>query len=404
MRLIPFLFLLLCSSMTYAQFSEADLKKYPFIKHEQNFIHNDSVLYPFFDSLFRRETGSKDLITVAHIGDSHIQADLFSGKIREALQRRFGNAGRGLVFPYRAARSNEPYSIKSRGEGKWKSGRNVVNRDSLPIGISGFSIESRDSSAMIFLRTENPEGLNYSFNVIEVFCENDSDYCRPILTDTGSVRSVHAVASEKQKEIFQLEQMESSLVLKRTANDTISKLRIYGINLLNKDSGLLYHTIGVNGAEFRHYNSSEYFFGQLFDLNPQLVIASMGTNEAYGKGFNANEFVKSLKQFADTIKKSLPGTVLLFTIPSDSYRGKYRNKTVELVRTLMIEFCLQNGIAYWDLFEVMGGAGSMSKWYAKGLSARDRLHFNRKGYELQGWMFNKAFFKSYDSYTGNKRL
>lgn len=379
-------------------------RRYPFLREDKNLIHNDSALFSFYDSLYAREKGDKDKIVIAHVGDSHIQADMFSGKVREELQRKFGNAGRGLVFPYRAARSNEPYSIRTSAKGQWKSGRNVVNRDSLPIGVTGFSIESKDSSALVFLRAQNAEGLDYSFKIVELFCENDSGFCKPDLSDSASVNVLKSAASEKRKETFVLPEKRTDFVLQRQVNDTTQPMRIYGINLLNEEKGLLYHTIGVNGAEFRHYNQSTFFFDQFFRLRPQLVIVSLGTNEAYGKSFNADVFIQNLKTFSDTIRHTSPGTTILFTIPSDSYRGKYRNRTVETVRTLMVAFCEANNYPYWDLFEVMGGAGSMLKWYQKGLTARDKLHFNRKGYELQAYLFNKAFLESYNVYSANKRL
>ena len=35
-------------------------------------------------------------------------AGFITGEIRNILQNRFGNAGRGLVFPYKVANSNSP--------------------------------------------------------------------------------------------------------------------------------------------------------------------------------------------------------------------------------------------------------------------------------------------------------
>lgn len=387
----------------HAQVTEQDVSRLSFINREKNIIHNDSALFPFYEKLKSLEQDKSDKIIVSHIGDSHIQADFFSGRIREALQKKFGNAGRGLVFPYRAARSNEPYSIRSSGKGKWRSGRNVSNRDSLPIGVTGFSLETNDTSGIIFLKIASSDSLDYSFKVVEVYCENDSGFCRPLLKDTASVQALQSVSSELQKETFVFSSRTSSLELMPSAKDTVNPMRLYGLNLMNDEGGLLYHSIGVNGAEFRHYLGSKYFFAQFFRLKPELVIVSLGTNEAYGKAFAADQFVNSMKAFADTIRKALPETIILFTVPSDSYRGRYRNRTVELARTLMINFCNVNGYPYWDLFEVMGGAGSMAKWYANGLTAKDRLHFRPKGYAIQGFLFNEAFLNSYHAFSGDKQ-
>jgi hypothetical protein len=42
----------------------------------------------------------------------------------------------------------------------------------------------------------------------------------------------------------------------------------------------------------------------------------------------------------------------------------------------------------------MGGYGSIQKWYSKGLTAKDKLHLNRRGYELQGYLLLSALLKA----------
>jgi len=84
--------------------------KYTFIKKGLNKIENDSSLNSFYEKLYLLEKTKMSRVNIAHIGDSHIQADHFSGAMRQKLQVKFGNGGRGLIFPYRVAKSNEPGS------------------------------------------------------------------------------------------------------------------------------------------------------------------------------------------------------------------------------------------------------------------------------------------------------
>ncbi|MDX5347767.1 MAG: hypothetical protein LPK19_11025, partial [Hymenobacteraceae bacterium] len=89
-------------------------QKLPFLEVKQNVLLNDSAgLQDFYYKLLDlQETGS-EVVSVVHIGDSHIQADLFSGRVRQELHKYYGNAGRGLIFPYKVARTNEPWSYKT---------------------------------------------------------------------------------------------------------------------------------------------------------------------------------------------------------------------------------------------------------------------------------------------------
>ena len=40
--------------------------------------------------------------------------------------------------------------------------------------------------------------------------------------------------------------------------------------------------------------------------------------------------------------------------------------------------------ALWDVFDIMGGLGSIESWEAAGLARGDRVHFTGQGYDLLG--------------------
>lgn len=60
------------------------------------------VFFSKLDSLFE---GHEKKIQIFHIGGSHIQADIYSNRVREYLRNitPFTHAPRGLIFPYRLA-------------------------------------------------------------------------------------------------------------------------------------------------------------------------------------------------------------------------------------------------------------------------------------------------------------
>lgn len=73
-------------------------------------IYNVKVLESFFEKLKQNEKHNNQKINIVHIGDSHIQGDLMTNEIRKNLQQKFGNGGRGLVFPYQLAQTNGSYN------------------------------------------------------------------------------------------------------------------------------------------------------------------------------------------------------------------------------------------------------------------------------------------------------
>ena len=105
-------------STVYSQkIDSTSYTQYKFLRLDLNRIENDSTslksFYKKLEKLEKLEKTQKGRVTITHIGDSHIQADFLSGTIRQKIQLKFGNAGRGLIFPYRAAKSNEPSSYKT---------------------------------------------------------------------------------------------------------------------------------------------------------------------------------------------------------------------------------------------------------------------------------------------------
>jgi lysophospholipase L1-like esterase len=49
----------------------------------------------------------------------------------------------------------------------------------------------------------------------------------------------------------------------------------------------------------------------------------------------------------------------------------------------------------YDLYAVMGGYKSIYKWYKAGLAAKDKVHFNGRGYNILASMMFDAINRSY---------
>jgi lysophospholipase L1-like esterase len=384
--------------------------KLKYIQQKINIIENDSVaLQSFYEKLYRLDKHEQQRVSIVHMGDSHLQADVFSGAVRQNMQRRFGNAGRGLIFPYRVAKSNEPNSYKTTTNILWDSKRNSILTKSLPIGISGFTIETADTSAMINLMVKDQPGLGYAFTKFTLFHEKgknnyDLTVCDEYNCEMAIFNSSNCGADPFASKIT-FESPVRQIILRSTTKDSTEKrsTRIYGILLENDSSGILYNMVGANGAEVRHYNMSKYFMDQLPSLNPDLVIISLGTNDAYPLRFNPTAFRNQMDTLITNIKRLNPNANVLLTTPPDSYRktrrGRVKNLNMKSARLVIVNYCKQHNLPYWDLYEVMGGYGSMAKWYASGLAAKDRIHFTGKGYLIQGDLFYRALMKGYANYV-----
>ena len=383
------------------------LLNYPFIRTDLNRLVNDSIaLVSFYEKLWELKTGKRDRVTIVHIGDSHIQADHLSGVVRQNLQLEFGNAGRGTVFPYRAAKSNEPTSYRSvASNGNWTGKRNLAINDSIPTGISGFTIATTDTNASVLLTVKDQGSLDYGFTRFTLFHSKGTGSYDIAVCDELNCRLGYfdAMKGDPMISVLEFQSPAHTVFLDCTPHDTSGKrLDIYGMLLENNQPGILYNSIGVNGAMYYHYNNSAYFLSQLAMLKPDLIIVSLGTNEAYVSRFNNDVFRTNMDSLISGLQNAMPDAQLLLTTPGDSFRrsrkGYLKNPNMQVARNTIISYGTEHNLACWDLYGVMGGYGSMSKWYVAGLGAKDRLHFSQTGYELQGALFYEAMMGRYEKY------
>lgn len=361
---------------------------------QNTILGKDSALLHFFEALDSLHENPGRTLSIVHIGDSHIQADYFSGMLRVLLQEKFGNAGRGLIFPYAVARTNEPVSYRSAPIGEWRAVRSVINPDSAEIGVSGISLFSKSPQAGFSIMTRSQHGMSYVFNRVKLFSRG----ANPGNTKLSADGAICRVAQKQGPftSVFDLPDTSNSLSLRFLAGHAVD---VHGLVLSNGQGGILYHTIGVNGATFQSYNSAVLFMQQLPELKPDLLIVSLGTNESYAGKFDTAGFEEQVKTFMDAISQGCASCSVLFTTPADNCKLKkgkpFTNDRVPLIGSSLKRYAARNGYAVWDLYEVMGGRGSMKQWKIQGLATGDYVHFTRKGYERQGSLLFEALLNTY---------
>jgi lysophospholipase L1-like esterase len=73
---------------------------------------------------------------------------------------------------------------------------------------------------------------------------------------------------------------------------------------------------------------------------------------------------------------------------------------IEPVRDALRSAALENGFAFWDLYEAMGGKNSMPSFVASDppLASTDYVHFTALGVNLVAEMFYNALMLEYRQY------
>jgi lysophospholipase L1-like esterase len=383
-------------------------KKFPFVHKERNEIVGAPLLDSFFQKLYWQKTANNQRINILQIGDSHIQADFLSAKVRTNFQNDFGNAGRGVVVPLKVAGSNEPFNYNITSNVICDKKRCVFVNDPMPIGIGGTTIQSFASNISFHIRTFDYPPLNYSFKKISLFYQNDSSAFSFSVEDTlgnllGIISNDSATAFANVSSAV-LTTSTNDVVLKAHKNNSVqNNATIFGLNLENDSTGVLYHAVGVNGAEVFQYSRAKYFCEQTQALHPDLIIISLGTNEAQRKPFDKELTRTRIDSLVQQLKSFNPNTPIILTTPPDSYfKRKYYNPAVATMHSIIVEYAKKNRIAVWDLFSATGGYKSCYQWKKYRLMRKDGVHFTREGYELQGNLLYEAIIKSYNNYVAHR--
>jgi lysophospholipase L1-like esterase len=199
---------------------------------------------------------------------------------------------------------------------------------------------------------------------------------------------------------FILENSQDSLSIEIKKTDrSQTHFNLYGLSLENDDPGIVYTSIGVNGAKTSSYLRNKKFVNQLKTINPDLVVFCIGINDAYYDSFNSKEYANNYEKLMQWIQSVNPNVEFLFVTNNDSYfKRKYPNKRVFKAREVMINLAKKYHAGLWDLFEVMGGLNSIKFWEENEYAKADKIHFTDRGYQLIGNLMFQALMNDYDKY------
>lgn len=431
---------------------------------ENKELLNTEVLEDFFEKLYQLDLGKKSKVRIVHIGDSHIQAGFFTGKNRTLFQERFGNAGLGFTFPYNLANTNGIKEVTYSSSVPWEGKRNIFAKEIDSIGVSGFGLTTKFKDFAVNLKIKDEK---YYFNTLKLLTPKTANFYVPAKTnkpisfkkytierkthliksgealsiiaqkygvgiaDIKKANNLHSnairagdkliipVKSEKPQpvnhtdfQILNFDKNQDDFVLHSEkamesiwflANGNKEKYSLNGFVLENDQPGVIYSGIGVNGARFADYNKTSLFFDELKTLAPDLLIISLGTNEAHDN-LEKEKYKERLQTFIKNIRKNHPDIPILFTTPPPSLlKRQFPNTYEENYTSCLKNLAGKENFAVWDLFSVLGGKNLIRENFSKGIISKDYVHYSEKGYQYSAELFNEAIMYAYYLYTQNKQ-
>jgi lysophospholipase L1-like esterase len=171
----------------------------------------------------------------------------------------------------------------------------------------------------------------------------------------------------------------------------MEKLNTYYLQKLNGKLFFNFQTFCKSGTKYSDYNGLAELDNQLLGEKYDLVVISLGTNDAFS-GSARVKFYEKVDHLVNKIKTLAPQAAILLTTPPDGLKKSRSGYNVlpdlQNVVDIIVNYANDHKIAYWNLYQIMGGTNSINGWYQRKLAAADRIHFTAQGYNLfADWLF-----------------
>lgn len=344
---------------------------------------------------------SKKKFVVLHFGDSHVQAGHFSSQIRRNLQSEFGNAGQGIIFPYALCKSFSPKGILAQTTGQWNCTNLLKVESSRPTGIKGYVLGTQMTGGTLSFNITSEYAGNKT-NKISIWSSCDSVSHNYTLGDSFRLIEQYRYNEHIQVRTYELNgQIDSFRISVIPSGLGDKEFLFHGFEYVSHAAvGVNYHQLGVVGACFTHLvRSDSLVFEQIGHIQPDLIIFSYGSNESYDVQMDTTNYYNKIHGFLAKIKNEFPQTAVLITTAPDTRSENRIPKYLLTVNHLLKVIADNLSMSVYDLHGAMGGWGSAENWFKQGFMLKDKLHFNHKGYKLQGSMLCFDLFQLFNEQT-----
>ena len=343
-------------------------------------------------SVFRRGD-SGERVRMSVYGASHTSADHFTGRLRELLQQRWGDGGKGHMLPGPLYKWYGGQHISTCWSDGWLSdwqGKANAHKDGR-LGPAGMSVSSSHPEEFGWLEVPHKGSAARGVSVFEIHTLAQPEGGRlEYWIDNGTTQVIDTESDSHQLQRTRVEVPDGVHRITFSPRGD-GDVRIFSVSM-ERDQGAIVDAMGVRGLEARtwlHWDEQLFTEG-VRALATDLVVLAYGTNEAADQSYSMDRYRSDLREVLGKMRRSFgPEVACILAGPSDrgwdwkdgSYSIWSRTKPVaEVQRQVAAEF----DCAFWDWQQATGGEGSMIAWRLLDppLTSKDLIHHNRAGYRL----------------------
>lgn len=391
--------------------SDANLPRPPAVRQTEGGLPLLAIEDPqrsmdrFYRSLQRvqqKKFGS--MARVVHYGDSLITGDYVTMTMRHLLQTRFGDGGHGFFLASRPAPWYNRENLKLTSSNGWS-----INRMTTPTiedgayGLGGVTFRTSAKGEWVEAEPESEE-LNRNVSKMEVYYYAQPRGGKFEMGIDGRMVEVDTKADKpaSRKAEIQMNDAPHTFKLKTLGN---GEVRVFGMVMERDGPGVVYDALGLDGARAALLKRMDpgHWHDQIRLRKPDLLVLHYGTNESQAENLGIKSYAEDLSQTVGHLRAALPGVSCLLVAPMDrADKGPdgtlVTRPVVKRIVLAQRRVAYEQGCAFWNTWEAMGGEGSMAKWYRSGLGGGDLTHPTRGGARRIGSMLFAALMDGYGDY------
>ena len=362
---------------------------------------------PYYEALDRM-AAEGGVVRIAVLGDSYIEGDILTADLRMMLQKQYGGCGVGYV-PVTSETYGFRRSVRHTFSG-WSSYKVTGNDfDRSRETISG-EYAVPDSVAMVELR-----GQRKYYSRLDS-CDESSIYFRAsapctvtAAVDGGKFRQQFDVLPQQGMQMLTIDAADGKMGRVRWSIDrTGDAYTFYGATMdcrsgIILDCYSMRSTTGTNLLGVPETNMVEYDRLRHYDL----IVLMYGLNAITSDITNYAGYKERMCEVIERIKRDCPGSgILVVSVGDRCERLDGEMRTMRGVLA-MVKYqrliAAESGVAFWSLFDAMGGEGSIVKM-VEGVPREangDYTHINFLGGRRLAGYFYDALLKGKEDYDND---
>lgn len=351
----------------------------------------------FYEALTNRSTLNRP-VRIAYFGDSFIEADILTGDLRAMFQNKFGGCGVGYVSVTSKIAGFRPTVLHSFDGWESHSVTDSTFFDDARQDLSNHYFIA-GQGASVTLKGQRKYASRLDSCRISTFYFHTSDSLILSASINGGAPVSYHFSGAESIQAATVEGNIRNICWKVEKVDSVATF--YGVTMDGEEGITLdnFSTRGSGGqqlgripmATLKAYNRLRTY---------DLIVLQYGLNVAFQEGKDYSYYKAPMAKVVNRLKEAFPeASILIVGIGDREYKDENGElRTMPGVKNLIRyqqALAAETHVAFWNLFQAMGGEGSMVEMVNSkpSMANYDYTHINfRGGKHIAGLLFEALMY------------